>query len=121
MKLIIAGSRDLAVSFCFMEEVLDNFKISRSEVSEIICGCATGIDQNGAELAYEYDIPVKKFPPNWEQYGKSAGPIRNALMAGYGDSLLLIWDGKSRGSANMKRQMEQLNKPIYEVILKGIK
>lgn len=29
----------------------------------------------------------------------------------------LIWAGKSRGSANMKKEMEKLNKPVYEVIV----
>jgi hypothetical protein len=39
-------------------------------------------------------------------------------MAEYADALILVWDGKSRGSASMKREMEKLGKPIYEVIVK---
>ncbi len=61
---------------------------------------------------------LKEFPPDWEKHGKAAGPIRNKEMAEYADALLLIWDGKSRGSASMKKEMEKLEKPIYEVILK---
>jgi hypothetical protein len=39
-------------------------------------------------------------------------------MAEYADALLLIWNGESRGSANMKENMVKLGKPVYEVILK---
>ena len=53
--------------------------------------------------------------------GKAAGHVRNKKMAEYGDALLLIWDGKSKGSANMKKEMQKLNKPIYEVTLNVIK
>lgn len=38
-------------------------------------------------------------------------------MAEYGDALLLIWDGKSRGNASMKKEMQKQNKPIFEVVL----
>jgi hypothetical protein len=39
-------------------------------------------------------------------------------MAEEGDALLLIWDGESKGSANMKKEMLFKKKPIYEVILR---
>ena len=57
------------------------------------------------------------FDADWETHGKAAGPIRNAQMAKYADALLLIWDWKSKGSANMKQEMFKLNKPVYEVII----
>jgi hypothetical protein len=41
------------------------------------------------------------FPAKWDKYGKAAGPLRNREMAAYADALILVWDGKSRGSANM--------------------
>jgi hypothetical protein len=39
-------------------------------------------------------------------------------MAEEADALLLIWDGESKGSANMKKEMLFKNKPVYEVILR---
>jgi hypothetical protein len=39
-------------------------------------------------------------------------------MAEYADALLLIWDGESKGSLNMKQRMIGLKKPVYEVVLK---
>ena len=48
------------------------------------------------------DIPIKRFLPDWDNFGKSAGLRRNDEMSSYADVLLLIWDGESRGSSNMK-------------------
>ena len=49
--------------------------------------------------------------------GKAGGPVRNAAMAEYGESLLLIWNCYSRGSASMKTEAVKRGLPIWEVIL----
>lgn len=121
MKLIIAGGRNLYVSSLFIDHALGHFGIPDAGAlppEEIISGGASGIDQCGEIAASDYGIPVKRFEAEWHLHGNGAGPIRNAKMAEYGDVLLLIWDGESRGSANMKYQMQCLKKPIYEIILK---
>ena len=87
-------------------------------ISELVCGGAEGVDNEGAHWASHYKVPITYFRANWDLHGKAAGPIRNGEMARYADVLLLIWDGKSKGSTSMKQQMEKLGKPIYEVILK---
>jgi hypothetical protein len=127
MKLIIAGSRTLDIGWFGVSSALYLSRIS--EVSEVVCGMARGIDLAGREFAAEdwrqdypqcssSPIPVAEFPADWDKYGKGAGHIRNKQMAEYADALLLIWDGESRGSSNMKENMLKLNKPVYEVILK---
>ena len=117
MKLIIAGSRTI---YLFEDQIcaLLNSK-NIQEVTEVVCGMAYGMDQAGLDWADNYKIPVKPFPADWDKYGKSAGHIRNKEMADYADALLVVWDGKSRGSKNMKENMLKLNKPVYEVVLKG--
>ena len=35
--------------------------------------------QPAPEWAIEYNIPHKVFPPDWDEYGKAAGPIRNDI------------------------------------------
>ena len=127
MKLIIAGSRDLTVSSKFLDAILI---MKRIQLTEVVSGGASGIDECGEnfqkcyfEMGIRYYNPVAslkltKFPADWDKHGKAAGPIRNKQMAEYADALLLIWDGKSRGSKNMKETMLKLGKPVYEVILK---
>lgn len=118
MKLIIAGTRNLYLdspldleSFIFY---FTNYKMP----DEIVSGGARGIDSQGEQLASNRNIKLKIFDANWEENGKAAGPIRNKQMAEYADALLLIWDGESKGSANMKAEMLKLNKPIYELIIR---
>ena len=122
MKLIIAGGRNLKTDSDFIQECLFMFNIGGKEIKEIVSGTAKGADQAGETWAERNSIGVHpivtKFPADWDKHGKAAGHIRNRQMAEYGTHLLLIWDGKSRGSANMKKEMERLDKPVYEVILK---
>lgn len=113
-KVIIAGTRTLNV-LSMIGGLLHHFGL---EPTEIVCGGASGPDRDGKEWAKEDRIPVKDFPAEWDKFGKSAGPRRNLQMAEYADALLLIWDGESKGSLNMKQRMLGLKKPVYEVILK---
>ena len=74
---------------------------------EIISGTAKGADTLGEQFAFNYGIKVKRFPANWNAYGKSAGYIRNEQMAKYAVSdgsygvLIAFWDGKSKGTKHM--------------------
>ena len=121
MKLIIAGSRDLWVTSLWLDHTLVNFVPgydSTETISEIVSGGAMGVDSCGELYASDHGLPIKRFDPAWAIHGKAAGPIRNREMAEYADALFLIWNGESKGSASMKREMQKLGKPIYEVILR---
>ncbi len=125
MKLIIAGSRDFTK---LKTDDIDYYLVSRLNVhpsrrrstviSEVVSGMAKGVDTAGLAWANSYEVPIKDFPYKRE-FGKAGGPIRNKQMAEYADALLLIWDGESRGSANMKKEMLALDKPVYEVVLRS--
>lgn len=116
MKLIIAGSRTINSSSDQITSYLAQNNVP--VVTEVVCGLAKGSDASGKEWAENYDIAVAEFPADWDKHGRGAGHIRNAEMAKYGDALLLIWDGESKGSLGMKQQMQKLGKPIYEVIIR---
>lgn len=125
MKLIIAGSRSITdLSPYWFRDTLRQFGHDCSlmadpiTLDEIVSGTAEGVDQSGETFARKYLIPIKRFPADWDTHGKAAGPIRNLEMAKYADALLLIWDGESKGSANMKAEMTKLGKPIYEVVMR---
>ena len=122
MKLIIAGSRSIDKSIAldkyyqFIQEKGD------LKITELVTGgCAFGPDQIPLYICMVMLNPYKltKFPADWNRHGRAAGPIRNRQMAEYADELLLIWDGKSRGSRNMKEEMEKLGKPVYEIVVES--
>lgn len=124
MRTIIAGSRTINVKAWFIQDLLEHFDILK-KTDVIVSGGAEGIDKCGEFFALDIktmdgtEIAVKQFPADWDKHGKSAGVIRNKQMAEYADMLLLIWDGESKGSANMKLEMKKLGKPVYEVILRA--
>ena len=120
MKLIIAGSRTIKITGYELSILIPVVThMVRSEISEIVSGLAKGPDLSGKDLAdLVWHKNCKEFPADWDKFGKAAGHIRNKEMADYADALLLIWDGESRGSKNMKETMLKQNKPVYEVILK---
>lgn len=116
MRLIIAGSRHLNVSAMFVHDCVRSLGLPA--ITEVVDGGARGIDTAGRAWATSMDLPVRQFLADWNKLGTAAGPARNGEMARYAGALLLIWDGESRGSANMRQQMADLGKPIYEVVLR---
>lgn len=115
MKVIIAGTRDLDIDYIEFKNIINSLNL---EISEVVSGNSGVIDLFGERYSKEELCKNPKlFPANWRLYKKSAGPIRNGEMAQYADFLILIWNGKSSGSLNMKSTMIKLNKPYKEVIL----
>lgn len=116
MRVIIAGSRTIKPTKKFISFLIKHFKI---KPKVIVNGGAKGVDRSGKSWAISKGIKVKTMKADWEQYGRSAGHIRNKQMAKYGDELLLIWDGNSAGSKNMKYLAIKNKLKIYEVKMKG--
>ncbi len=96
-KVIIAGSRNITN----YKKVKRFIKKVEFNIDKIVSGMAKGVDKLGEKYAKENDIPIKQFPANWEEYGRTAGPIRNREMAEYATHLIAFWDGKSKGTKNM--------------------
>src|SRR5690606_18107873 len=109
MKIIIAGSR----YFTDVQDVRDAAAQCGFDITEVVSGAARGVDQLGEQWAKEHSIRVKQFCADWYEQGLKAGMLRNAAMAGYADGLLAIWDGKSKGTADMIRKMRFLCKPVF--------
>lgn len=113
MKVIIAGSRHMPLESYHL--VGKAVAASGFKITEVVCGMARGADSLGWKWAIEFSIPVKKFPAQWDKYGRGAGPIRNKQMADYADALIVFIYNNSRGSANMLKQMRDAGKPCFVV------
>ena len=109
MKVIVAGSR----SITDLETVAAAIEESGFEITEVVSGTARGVDVLGEQWAEQNDIPVKRFPANWNYYGKSAGPVRNGAMADYADGLVAAWDTESNGTRNMIKQANDRDLKVY--------
>jgi len=111
MKVIIAGSRTIT------DYTLVKLAVEKSgwfdKITEIVSGCARGVDQLAIRFAMEHNLPVAKFPADWDKYKNSAGYIRNAEMGEYGDALIAIHKDSSKGTANMIKVMENKDKLVF--------
>lgn len=113
------------------------FKINPCSL-EIISGMAKGADTLAVKFANKYNLALKEFPADlnnlnvsqcrvitnsYGSYNALAGHKRNRDMAVYASSddafgvLVLFWDGKSKGSKNMKSQAIAFGLEIYECII----
>lgn len=120
MKVIIAGSRyitDYNILLKAIEEAM--YENPNLNITEVVCGEARGVDTLGKNYALKNKIKVKSFFADWNKYGKSAGYRRNQEMAKYGDFLIAIWDGNSKGTKHMIDIMKIENKPIFCHMYKG--
>lgn len=109
MRVIIAGSRDIIEYSLVYKAILD----SGFTVTEVISGCASGVDSLGERYADSNQIPIRYFPADWRKYGKAAGPLRNQKMAEYADALIAIRKDMSRGTTDMINRARRLGLKIY--------
>lgn len=101
-RVIIAGTRSFN-DYDLLRDSCNNLlsEKQRTHTVVVISGTARGADQMGERYARERGFQLRRFPADWEQYGKSAGHIRNAKMADNADALIAFWDGESKGTKNM--------------------
>lgn len=93
-------------------------KASGFVITEVYSGTAKGIDEAGEAWAKTQGIPVRRFPANWELYGKAAGHVRNReMIAAEAEGLIAIWDGLSRGTEDCISQarLKKLKVFVYRV------
>lgn len=104
MKVLVCGSRNFN-DFAQLCDVLDTIE----GITEIIEGEARGADRLSADWAISHQIPVQRFPANWDVFGRRAGPIRNTQMLEEGkpDLVVAFLAPDSRGTKNMIAQAEK--------------
>jgi len=101
VRVIVAGSRSFN-DYPLMERRLDWYlQHIDPAVIEIVSGGARGADTLGERYAIERGLQLRRFPALWEQNGqKSAGHLRNRLMAWY-STHLVAFSNNSPGTRNM--------------------
>ena len=113
MKVIIAGSRTITDYKALAAAIT----AAGYPISCVISGGARGADTLGEKYARNNNIPLKRYIPDWEKHGKSAGFLRNAEMVDNADGLIALWDGVSRGTPHTIRLAKQKGIPVYVATL----
>ena len=70
-------------------------------------------DQLARWWARENGVVERAFPAQWAELGKAAGPLRNSAMVREADALIAIWNGKSRGTADVIAKMKRARRPAF--------
>ena len=114
MRVLVCGSRDADPSLeAELIEVLCDINAG-DPLTAIIHGGAPGPDRWGSKFARRLGIEEVTVLAFWGRYGGRAGPIRNQQMIDeYApDRVVAVWDGKSRGTADMIRRAEKASLPV---------
>ena len=129
MIVIVAGSRSIK-DYSIVKKTIEE---SGWKITYVVSGKAPGVDTLGEQWADENGVKVKPFPANWSDinvpgavvrknkygyYNAVAGHLRNEEMAKVADALILVWDGVSTGSADMKSRAKKHKLRIFVYNLK---
>jgi len=107
LKLIIAGSRSIK-DYTILQYAIAQTDFS--DITEVVSGCARGVDTLGERWAKSANVPIKEFRADWGRFGRGAGKYRNSDMADYCDAAIILWDGESKGTLDMIDKMRRARK-----------
>ena len=107
MKILIAGSRSI--------EEFDFSPLIPKDTTLIISGGAKGIDALAEKYADKHKISKLILLPQYNLYGKAAPLKRNEMMVDIADMVIVVWDGRSRGTKYTLQYATKKNKNIMLV------
>ena len=107
MTLLIAGSRSI--------QQFDLSPYIPTETDCIISGGANGIDSLAETYADQHRLSKIILRPQYHLYKRNAPLMRNKKMVELADSVLIIWDGSSKGTKHTMEYAQKLNKPVVLV------
>lgn len=114
MHIGFIGSRD------FSDRVLATHVVSffQNRFGNFTCvsGGAKGADTICADICEQ--LTKQKpliFIPDWKQFGRAAGMIRNREIVDNSEILIAFWDGKSKGTKDSINYSRKQNKPLLTI------
>lgn len=117
-RILICGSRDFDDQELF-DRVMSHLPPEYFPIEAVMEGGAEGADRMAREWALEYrdyyGFQYLLFRAEWDKYGRSAGPRRNARMIAEGRPTLVIAfysQPTSRGTDNMVQQAQAAGIPV---------
>lgn len=113
-RILVCGGRDYSDK-ARLFAVLDHYHAESGGFAVVIEGEARGADTLAREWAESRNIPVLKFPADWDRDGYAAGPIRNAQMIAEGKPTVVIAFAGGRGTRNMITQARENWIPVLVI------
>jgi hypothetical protein len=103
MRILVTGSRNWtnprAVEAALSAVWLHFYVRGASAQPVVVHGAARGADTLAAQAAVQFGFDVEAHHANWQQFGRAAGPRRNAEMVALGADICLAFPlGASPGT-----------------------
>ena len=109
MKLLIVGSRSIT-NFDLSPYITEN-------VDTVISGGAGGVDSLAEQYADLHRLSKYILHPRYDIYGRAAPLKRNEQMVDIADALLVIWDGRSKGTQYTLKYAKKTKKQVTLVVV----
>lgn len=111
-RVCVTGARDYD-NRAHVDSVLSALH-DKEPISLIIHGRAFGADMLATHWARAHDIPLLGFQAEWQLHGRSAGPIRNAIMLREGrPDLVVAFPSEGPGTLDCVTQARRLGIPVF--------
>ncbi|TGE21528.1 DUF2493 domain-containing protein [Hymenobacter aquaticus] len=79
----------------------------------VVSGGAAGVDQLAAAWARAHGVLLTELRPDYAAHGPTAAPhVRNAEIVRRADLVLVVWDGRSKGTLSALRAARRLGRPV---------
>ena len=109
MKLLIVGSRSI--------KEFDLSPHISEETEVILSGGAMGIDRLAEEYADKHRLSKIILRPRYKVYGTFAPLKRNMELVQLADRVLIVWDGRSKGTAFTIKYAQKLGKSTKIIVI----
>ena len=87
-------------------------RLAELEPAEVVGGGAAGVDALAASWARANGVPLTELRPDYAAHGPTAAPhVRNAEIVRRAARVLLVWDGRSKGTLSAYRAARRLGRP----------
>jgi uncharacterized phage-like protein YoqJ len=95
MKLAFSGHRDKIANWWQIKEIMNTFNSDGNLI--VVHGGAIGFDTQVSKVAKRLGIKEEVHKPDWNTFGKSAGYRRNKTIVDSSDTLVVLWDRRTKG------------------------
>jgi len=113
MKTAVIGSKSVT-DFQIIKDIINKpINLLEWKITEIVIGGVDYCDLGAALWARQNKIPIRIFQPNWKQWGKRAGLMRNIEIVSYADAIIILCEEDVEAFRNLIKMAREQHKKIY--------
>ena len=88
-------------------------RLAELEPTEVVSGGAAGVDALAAAWARAHEVPLTELRPDYAAHGPTAAThVRNAEIVKRATLVLVVWDGRSKGTLSTLKAARRLGRPV---------